>query len=97
MSKPILAFKLISGEELIAKVTEETTTSFILEDPLALHVTAGQNGVNVGLIPFMMSNRDATEFTLSRSAVTAYTPPSRELETGYLQQISKIDLTTKLR
>lgn len=52
--------------------------------------------MQVQLIPFMMSNQDAKEHTLQRTAVVVKTKPSSELEQAFLQASSGIDLTTKL-
>lgn len=96
MSKEIKAFKLISGEEVLGKVIGEGSDHVVLEDALALHAQPGPQGMQIGLIPFMMSNTTAREIQFERSAIVCSTEPSKELQDGYLQQTSSIDLTTKL-
>lgn len=96
MSKKTLAFKLISGEEIIAKVVSETDDVYVLQDALALYASPGPQGVQVNLIPFMMSNQDAVEHTLERRAVVMFTTPSQDLEKAYSEKTSGIDLTSRL-
>jgi hypothetical protein len=96
MSKELTAFKLVSGEEVIGYVTGESDDAFKVESLLALYAQPGPQGVQVQLIPFMMSNQDAKEHTLQRTAVVVKTKPSSELEQAFLQASSGIDLTTKL-
>lgn len=95
MAQEIIAIKLISGEELIGKVLKEDDDAVTLGDVLGLLAQQTQTGMQIGLVPFMMSNPEG-DLEFSRTAITTRTTPSAELEKGYMERTSKIDLTSKL-
>lgn len=96
MSKEVKAFRLVSGEEILGKVVAETDDVYVLEDVRALHAQPGPQGMQIGLIPYMLSNPELKSFTLRRSAVIGVTEPTAELENGYLQQTSGIAIATSV-
>ena len=89
----VISLKLSTSEELVARVVERKEDSIVLDRPLAIGLVQGPQGVNVQLIPFMASNQDG-EITVSNNHIVAETTPTKELEDGYLQQTSPIDLGT---
>ena len=95
MAQDIVAIKLVSSEELIGKVLSDDDDTITLGDVLGLIAQQTPTGMQVGLVPFMMSNPEG-DLTFQKSAITTRTTPSAELEKGYLERTSKIDLTSKL-
>lgn len=66
----IKAFKLISGEEIIARVEGETNTVFKLTRPMLVHISAGHDGSpQIGLMPYVISNQDV-DVILSKHAIS---------------------------
>jgi hypothetical protein len=49
----IKVFKLISGEELIADVTSGSSEGYHLETPASIMLQQTENGIGVGLAPYM--------------------------------------------
>jgi len=63
----VKAFKLISGEEIVAEVVEQTETTLKVKNPLAIMLTRAQTGdLNVGFVPFApyLGNNPEIEFKL---------------------------------
>lgn len=63
----VISMKLTSGEELVAKLVEETDRGFKVSKPLVLSI--GQQGV--GMIPFMFTLSPEKEVVINRSSVIA--------------------------
>ncbi len=95
MAREIVAIKIASGEELLGKVIEEDDTSITLSDVLGLIAQNTQQGMQIGLAPFMMSNPEG-DLKIERHAIVTQTTPGADLEKGYLERTSKIDLSSRL-
>ena len=87
----IVILKLLSGEELLAKKESEG----FYDKPRMLHMVQTQDGVRAGLVPWLLSNPDA-EVKISQHAIVAELVCPSDLESSYLQQTSRLDLSTKL-
>ena len=97
MAQEIVALKLSSSEEVLGKLVKENEEQVVLDTVLGLLAQPGPDGgVRIGLVPFMMSNPDADHVVFERYNIVCRTSPSKALLDGYLQQISSIDLTSKL-
>ena len=91
----IVHVKLTTGEEIIGKERNKTEDAYYLESVRVLvvqQVAAGQAGV--AMIPWMMGNPDGavripTEFVMGEPEALP-----KNLEDGYLQQISGITFAT---
>lgn len=91
----VKSYKLISGEEIIGKVHSESETEVVLDDVLAVVAQPTQQGLQIGLMPYFTSN-DQAQLTITKTAIVTSAAPNKELETGYIQRTSKIDLTSKI-
>lgn len=94
----IKLFKLISSEEIIAKVVGSDTSSWTLEAPMIIQLSQVAPGqVGVMLMPWIVGNQK-TNVTLKTStmAISEPIPAAKELEDQYLQQTSGIQLTKGL-
>lgn len=49
----IKVFKLISGEEIIADVTSGSSEGYFLDTPASIMLQQTENGIGVGLAPYM--------------------------------------------
>ena len=76
----IKVFKLINGEELIAKV-ETSTNGYLLKDPAAIVIQQTEKGVGVGLAPYMPYA--LSEITLNTTAVVSEASPNLNMENEY--------------
>lgn len=88
-------FKALNGEEVIARLIEETDTEYTIERARVLSMQPGQQPgqVTIAMIPWFLGAPDGT-VDVSKAHVFARlkTIPS-ELAKGYTQQTSPIDLT----
>jgi hypothetical protein len=76
----IKVFKLLNGEELIAKV-EITGLGYTLKDPAAIVIQQTAKGVGVALAPYMPYAD--SEITLYASAIVSESTPNRDMENEY--------------
>jgi hypothetical protein len=74
----ILAFKLITNEEIISEVESETETEFLLCNPLGIAIIRGKDGQpNVGFAPFPIHAEQKSNSTLAiskKNVVYSYVP-----------------------
>ena len=86
----VWVFKLATGEEIIARVTEETLGHYVIKSPLQM--VMGQRGPQFG--PFiLMANPDKIE--INKAHVVANSAPVAELEGQYESITSGIALPQK--
>jgi hypothetical protein len=76
----IRVFKMISGEELISKVSD-TGTGWELDSPAVIMIQQTEKGVGVGLMPYMPYA--SGKVTLHRTAVASDGIPDVKMENEY--------------
>ena len=81
-----VSFKLSSGEEIVARLDEETEKSYTLKKPMVL--VAQQQGL--GLAPFMFSVSPDAKFVLQATSVACVAKTEGEIAKQYLSQTSGI-------
>lgn len=89
----IVVLKLVSGEEIIAKdlgVGENYEPKFA--SPRVLQMVQTGQGVQAGLVPWVLSNPDA-DVEILTGAIVAKTTPTSDVEDAYIRQTSKLDLS----
>jgi hypothetical protein len=86
----VVSLKLVNGDEIIAKLEEETDTSVKLNRPLT--VVAGPNGL--GMIPWMFLSGKET-FTLARSHIFVMTSSKKEAADQYTQGTTGLAIRSK--
>lgn len=84
----VSSIKLISGEELIAKVEADDTNVLTLSRPKL--VTVGMSG-NVGMINWLILGNDDT-VTVLRSHIISIVSARKEAAEQYLQAVTGIAL-----
>ncbi len=94
MSQKIVLFKLINGEELIGKVVEEDDNTYTLAKPRVMMVQPAGNGqMQVGMIPWLVGTPDGDcKVYKDKIAGEPAGDLPKQLEDGYLQQTSNIQL-----
>jgi hypothetical protein len=85
----VVSFKLLSGEEIVSRVSEETDTHYSLTKPLALIATP-QGGL--GLAPVMFSVDPKNSLMLNKAAVMLHAKTQEELASQYMAQTSGLTL-----
>jgi hypothetical protein len=77
----IKVFKMISGEELISKVTDRTDVGYVLDSPAVIMMQQTETGVGVGIAPYMPYATG--DVTLYASAIASEGTPDVKMENEY--------------
>jgi hypothetical protein len=74
----ILAFKLITGEDVLGEVESESETEFVLENPVGITVVRGKDGTpSIGFSPFPIHAEQKSGATIAiskKNVVYSYVP-----------------------
>ena len=95
MANDVKILKLITGEEVIARVTEEKNVDLItLEKPMTLQMlppntSTGQ--VGFALVPWMKAAKNE-KITISTEHIIAEDEASEQTEKNYLQVVTGLSL-----
>jgi len=94
MANDVKILKLITGEEVIARVTEEKNNLIFLEKPMILQMlapntTTGQ--VGFALIPWMKAAKNE-KISISTEHIIAEDEASEQTEKNYLQVVTGLSL-----
>lgn len=68
----VVALKLVTGEEIIARVTDDTDTNLVLKRPLSMVMMAGEEDESQGSVafaPWMLAIPDDALVSLSKSSI----------------------------
>ena len=94
MANDVKVLKLITGEEVIARVTEESSNLLILEKPMTLQMippTTSTGQVGFALVPWMKAAKN-NKTTISIDHVLVTDEASDQTEKNYLQVITGLTL-----
>jgi hypothetical protein len=84
----VVTLKLTSGEELVAKLAEETATHYKLSKPLVLSMSAK----GIGMVPYLFTVSPDKDVQLNKSTVTVIAASDKEFANQYLQGTTGITL-----
>jgi hypothetical protein len=88
----VQSFKLVTGEEIVARVLDQTDTHFTIEQAQVLQFQPVGNGqLGLAFVPWALSNPDV-EVKLPVTAVVTNFNASTQVEKQYVSQTSKIAL-----
>ena len=86
----VVCFKLV-GEEVVAKIVEETADGYVLSKPCT--VVPSQQGI--GLMQSLISADINTNITLNKSHVVMHSPVITDIENHYIRTTTGIQPVTK--
>ena len=94
MANDVKVLKLITGEEVIARVSEERSDLIILEKPMTLQMlppntATGQMGF--ALVPWMKAAKNE-KVTISTEHIIAEDEGSEQTQKNYLQLVTGLSL-----
>ena len=93
MANDVKVLKLITGEEVIARITEEENNLIILKNPMTLQMlpptSTGQ--VGIALVPWMKTAK-SDKMTISIEHVLVTDEASDQTEKNYLQVVTGLSL-----
>jgi hypothetical protein len=84
----VVSLKLFSGEEIIARLDEQTDTELKLSRPMV--IAMGPNGP--GLIPFMFTAGTQKSVPVSRRAVSVITASDKQFADQYISSTTGIQM-----
>jgi hypothetical protein len=82
----ILAFKLVTNEELLGEVESESETEFVIENPVGIAVVRGKDGQpSVGFTPFPLhaEQKSGATIAISKKNVVYSYVPAEDFITNY--------------
>ena len=79
----VVDFKLMSGEELISRIIEDRTDTYILNKPMALINTP--NG-GLGMMPVPIAATHGDPVVLNKQAVAIHAKCEKELADQYMEK-----------
>lgn len=86
----IISLKLVNGDEVVAKLVEETATDYIVSKPTT--VMPSQQGI--GLMQSLFTSDLNTNITISKSHVMMNSPTISEMENHYIHTTTGIEPVT---
>lgn len=84
----VVTLKLTSGEEIVARLDEETATHYKLSKPMVIGM--GQQGP--GLMPYLFTVSPDKVIPLSKNTVTVVVASDKQFADQYLQSTTGIKL-----
>jgi hypothetical protein len=73
-----LAFKLITGEDVLGEIESESETEFVIENPVGITVVRGKDGQpSIGFSPFPLHGEQKSGVTIAiakKNVVYSYVP-----------------------
>lgn len=81
-----VTFKLANGDEVVAKVVEETDTGYVISKPCT--VMPSQRGI--GLMQSLFTSDLDKTVTLDKRHVMMHNPTNKEVESHYIQTTTGI-------
>jgi len=83
-----VTIKLTSGEEIIARLQEETEEGLKVSKPMSL--TATQEGI--GLAPFVFTISPETDFVIKNHSIICVAKTIEEMATQYIQNTTGLSV-----
>ena len=84
----VITLKLTSGEELVAKLEEETDAYYKLSNPQVI----GMGPSGPGLMPYLFTVNPDRDVKLAKTTVTVAEPTDAQFAKQFLESTSKIKL-----
>jgi hypothetical protein len=87
----VVVLKMISGEEMIARVVSENENTIVVKD--ALSIAPGPQGV--GLIPSLFTVEEAAEVAVTKNCIAMRAAPKSEVKSKYLETVTGLTIPDK--
>lgn len=88
----ISGFKLVSGEELIANVTERGGDTIHLKDPLLVVIGQGPTGLVANFMPWSIVAEG--EIEVEKHAIAAHFNVPKDVENNYIQNTTGLQIVS---
>jgi hypothetical protein len=87
----VYSFKLVSSEEIVAKVLEIGSDYLLLEEPVSITT----NGQGMGLIPTLFTSEPQSKIRLNTSSIALTSVTADTVKLKYLEATTGIKVPTK--
>ncbi len=84
----VITLKLTSGEEIVAKLTEETATYYKLSKPMVI----GMGAKGPGLMPYLFTVSPDKEVKLLKTTITVCEPTDKGFADQFIESTTGIKL-----
>lgn len=84
----VVTFRTINGDEILARLVEETADAYLVNKPLLL--TANQQGM--GLIPMLFTVNPSKDIKIMKSGLLAISSTDADFAKQYIQNTTGIAL-----
>jgi hypothetical protein len=86
----VVSFKILNGDEIVARIVEETHDGFVINKPTT--VMPSQQGL--GLIQSLFTSDLNKNIQLSKKHVMMHSPTIKDIENHYIQTVTGIEPVT---
>ena len=90
------AFKLISGDDIIAQVVSEDYNVFIIKNPIRLVLVPSDGVPTLTMMPWILGSRDSQEIKLNSAHILAMVEPEAELIDAHTRRFGGIITTNTM-
>ena len=95
-SGDIITIKLLSGEEMMAKLISENQDSITISKPVLVNVGADRAGnVGIQMVPYFVLTADPdSRFEIKNSHILVRIRPNEQARNGYLQNTTGLSVVS---
>lgn len=90
-SGDIVAFKVVNGDEIVAKIVDDAATEFVVDKPCT--VIPSQQGI--GLVQSLFTADQKNNISISKTHVIMHSKVIDQMEKHYIQTTTGIQPVTK--
>jgi hypothetical protein len=90
-SGDIVAFKVVNGDEIVAKIVDDNATEFVVDKPCT--VIPSQQGI--GLVQSLFTADQKNNISISKTHVIMHSKVIDQMEKHYIQTTTGIQPVTK--
>lgn len=87
----IVAFKIVNGDEIVAKIVEDNTNTFVVDKPCTVLPSAQ----GIGLVQSLFTADQKNSISISKTHVIMHSPVIDQMEKHYIQTTTGIQPVTK--
>lgn len=84
----VITLKLTSGEELVARLEEETDQNYKVSKPMVLTGTSQ----GIGMMPYLFTSDPQKDIPINKNSVTVAVPTEKSYADQYTQSTTSIKL-----
>lgn len=88
-----VTFRVVSGETVVARFLERTSTHLVITKPICAHLTPTENGLGISFAPFCPTADVAEEFRIPHASVLMEpVQPTDDIKSSYIKMTTGLDI-----